>query len=290
MAGQALFIGDVGWDTTIQVPRLPDPDEKLLISHLSEAAGGVTANAAVAAARAGASVRLLVRIGDDLPSHAVCRQLRAADLSLDVGLQPGMLCRAVILVDQGGEKRLLLYPGVSMYPTRAQIEAVDLEGVAWVHTAPYDIEAASLVAHRCQMRNIPWSVDLEPATFPDGIEALTRLIEGAAAVFCNGQAAAMLGSDPVATLRGMGAKCVILTQGAAGATLNGIDRVAPPPGPVVDTTGAGDCLSGWFVAERLAGADAMSALRRAVVAATFSCGRAGAQVSFPTRAELMVPA
>jgi ribokinase len=235
-------------------------------------------------------VRLLVRIGDDVPSHTVCKQLGVAGVALDAMAQPGMLCRAVILVDPGGEKRLLLYPGVSMYPTLAQIEAAGLDGVTWVHTAPYERDAASLLAVRCRERDIPWSIDLEPATFPDGIDQLAGLLEGASAVFCNARAAAMLGPDPVATLRGLGVRNVILTQAACGATLNGVDRVAAPPGQVLDTTGAGDCLSGWFVAGRLAGADAISALRQAVAAATFSCGRAGAQASFPTRADLIVPA
>ena len=87
-------------------------------------------------------------------------------------------------------------------------------------------------------------------------------------------------------LQNLGATAVILTQGSAGATwCAGTSRtiIAAPRLPVVDTTGAGDCLAGWFIAETLRGADPAAALNVAVTAATMSCGAPGAQPSFPIR-------
>jgi ribokinase len=57
---------------------------------------------------------------------------------------------------------------------------------------------------------------------------------------------------------------------------------------VVDTTGAGDCLAGWFVAGRLRGAIPRAALETAVVAATMSCSQLGAQTSYPTLHDVIV--
>jgi len=285
----ALFVGDASLDLTLRIPRIPDPDEKVRVDAIAEAPGGVVTNAAVAAARAGTKVRLLLGLGSDPASETFRTSLSGERLYLEVRRGEGALCRATILLDRSGEKRLLLYPGQSMYPTAAHVERVDLANVGWVHTAAYDIAAAARLARRCRDAGIPWSVDLEPATFPDGIESLTPVLDGATTVFCNRRAAGRLGHDPVGLLRGLGVASVIATRGADGAVLHQaceIVAVAAPPVALLDTTGAGDCLAGWFVAERLRGTSPADALRRAVAAASFSCGRLGAQASFPLLEEM----
>ncbi len=285
MTGTALFVGDVSLDLTMHVPRLPEPDEKLLASYVSEAPGGVVANAAIAAARAGARARLVLRLGDDIASAMVRRQLAEAGLTLDANVAAGPLCRVVILVDDSGEKRLVLHPGVSMYPEPVQIAALDLHRVTWAHTAAYDPIAAARLAARCREAGLPWSVDLEPASFPDGILALADTLNGAAVAFCNLRAAARLGDDAAGLLHRLGVGAVITTLGPDGAAWHEPGQpprhVAAPTIIPRDTTGAGDCLAGWFIAETLRGAAPLAALRRAVAAASWSCGRSGAQASFP---------
>jgi ribokinase len=285
----ALFAGDLSLDATMAIPHVPGPDEKVRVTSFAEAPGGVVTNAAVAAYRAGLEVKLLLNVGDDIASRAVPPLLRAQGLDLEIGEAPGALCRAMILIDPGGEKRLILYPGVSMYPTSDQARKVSIGGVAWLHTAIYEREAAALLIARCRAARIPFSVDLEPVTFRDGIDQLAPHLDGADTVFCNSRAAAQLGTEPVARLQSLGVRSVVLTQGPAGATLCADDSshaIAAPPVAIVDTTGAGDCLAGWFVAERLRGTQPAAALATAVAAASLSCARLGAQISFPTRDDI----
>jgi len=184
---------------------------------------------------------------------------------------------------------ILMSTGHSMYPTVAQAKRVSLGGVSWLHTAIYEPEAAALLIERCRAAHVPFSIDLEPVTFRDGIDTLARHIAGAETVFCNSRAADRLGGDPVKTLEALGAKSVVLTQGPAGASWCGQGKVLSVSAPKVDiedTTGAGDCLAGWFVAETLRGAGPRDALRMAVAAATWSCTRLGAQASFPRRTDI----
>jgi ribokinase len=285
----ALFAGDLSLDATMGIPHVPGPDEKVRVTSFAEAPGGVVANAAVAAHRAGLEVRLLLHVGDDMASRAVPPLLRAKGLDLEVSEEAGALCRAMILVDPGGEKRLILYPGVSMYPTVEHASRVSLQGVAWLHTAIYGREAAAVLIGRCRAARVPFSVDLEPITFRDGIENLAQHLRDAEAVFCNSRAAARLGGDPAGRLQALGARSVVLTRGPDGATWCGggrLQSIAAPRVEIVDTTGAGDCLAGWFVAERLSGAAPVDALRTAVAAASFSCTRLGAQASFPDRSDI----
>ena len=286
MTGTALFVGDVSVDLTLPVARVPEPDEKVHVSELVEACGGVIANAAIACLSAGAPARALFRLGDDEAGGRAAAQLQRRGLDCTIETVAGATCRCVILVESHGEKRLLLYPGVSMYPGLPAIDALDLGATAWVHTAVHNEAVAARLIQRCRTAGIPFSIDLEPATFPAGIDRLEPMLEGAAVVFCNRKAAVRIGEDAAQRLSALGCEAVVLSAGAQGAawwTLTGATEIAAPRIPVVDTTGAGDCLAGWFIAERLRGCDPIGALERAILAASDSCRRLGGQQSYPGR-------
>jgi len=289
--GQALFVGDIGLDTTVTVSHLPEPDEKVFASAVGDDAGGVVANAAFACQRAGSDARLLCVIGNDPTGDQAVSRLQASAVAVNATVVEGATCRALVLLEPAGEKRLILIPGVSMYPRVEQVRAVPLDGVTWVHTAPYDYDAAALLAERCRDNRLPWSVDLEPATFGRDPSHLAAVLTGAAVVFINVRAARALGEKPAAWLFDRGVQAVILSRGPEGAVLMTPTQTTAVPipsevvGPVVDTTGAGDCLAGWFIAETLAGLEPIAALGAAVTAASLSCGRLGAQVSYPDRNE-----
>ncbi|XBS68233.1 carbohydrate kinase family protein [Acerihabitans sp. KWT182] len=287
---KALFIGDISLDTTLLMESMPQPDEKLLVNITNEMPGGVVTNAALACRLAGAEVGLAVATGDDLFADGLLNPLRAAGIDVTGGRKPGRTCRAIVLLDALGEKRLLLEPGVSMYPDDALLNTLNWRGVGWLHTAVYGDAAHGVIGH-CRTAGIPWSIDLEPATFMNGLAPLHSVLEGAETVFCNQRALAQIGRNPIAQLLALGVKSVICTLGPQGARYVRGDarhhaRFAGTPA-VVDTTGAGDCLAGWFIARRLAGDDIPRALQEAVDAATFSCGGMGAQSSYPTRKQLI---
>ena len=172
-----------------------------------------------------------------------------------------------------------------------QAHAVALDDIGWMHTAIYDPAAAQALIERCRIAGIPWSIDLEPASFTQGIASLAPHLAGAAIVFCNGRAADALGGDAATRLQAMGVRAVILTEGPHGATwCEGSTRqhVAAPAVVPVDTTGAGDCLAGWVVAGLMAGRATNLVLADAVHAASLSCTRPGAQLSYPTRDDIRI--
>ncbi len=83
---------------------------------------------------------------------------------------------------------------------------------------------------------------------------------------------------------------IVLTLGEEGVRYLGRDGVtlALPARrvPVVDTTGAGDTFTGYFIASTLAGAPPREALRMGIEAAAICVGRAGAVPSIPWLREL----
>ncbi len=287
----ALFAGDGTLDLTLHVPRLPEPDEKVHVQAAWESTGGVIANAAVACAMAGRAARALIQAGADDAGVRVLAELAARGVDVSASIQSGENCRVVVLIEPHGEKRLLLYPGSSLYPSLAQAQSIALCDIGWMHTAIYDRMAAEALIDRCRAAGIPWSIDLEPASFAGGIASLAAHLAGAAIAFCNSRAADALGADAFARLQAMGVRAVILTEDPGGATwCEGRTRhhVAAPAVVPVDTTGAGDCLAGWVIAGLMEGHANDEALTDAVRAASLSCTRPGAQLSYPSRDQVRI--
>jgi ribokinase len=285
-----LFVGDVSLDLSLQAPHMPAPDEKVHCTASTEGLGGVVTNTAVAFSRAGGDAALGIQLGDDLASAQVRSELEAMRLDLRPAIVPGGLCRVVTMIEPHGEKRLLLYPGVSIYPDAGAIQALSLDDVVHLHTACFGPAAVALV-ERARQAGISWSIDLEPASFPGGIATLVPVLNGARVVFVNDRAADVIGRDPIGRLRDLGVRDIVRTRGPLGAEFyrkSGEMLYAPPPQglDIVDTTGAGDCLAGWFLAGLAAGWRIDIVLERAVRAASIACTRVGAQTAYPTLSEI----
>lgn len=293
MAQHALFVGDASWDTTILAGRLPDADEKVVVPELSDGPGGVVANAAMAYVRSGAPAAICLAVGDDVAGTEIVTGLQRTGLAVKAERLQGRSSRAVTVLDDscGGEKRLFLYPGTAMYPSASVIRALDLSSAGWAHTALYDLTAGLELTDRCRQENLPFSVDLEPATIPSDVQTLAPALRGCAAVMVNTRAVQKLGPDAVAWLSDLVAGAVVETRGAEGVrvtTPTGV-RVLDAPrltAPPVDTTGAGDAFAGWYIAEMMVGSDPGAAAEIAVAAATYSVRSLGTYQSYPDRTEL----
>lgn len=283
---RVLFVGDVGLDTMIRFARPPDPDEKVVADALAEGPGGVVTNAAVAAAGAGARVGLFTGVGDDAAGRTLAAQLDAAGLDVHVDITEKNTCRAVILIDAGGEKRVLLSPDAVMYPQRRTVMDLALDDVAWVHTAAYDRTTAALLLTRCRSHGVRASIDLEPATMPAGFDDIAGLVGDCHTVFLNERAHNLIGATAVARLLDAGVPEVVETRGSRGIrlhTASGTTVIEAPVlnRPVVDTTGAGDALAGWHAARRCVGDSAVEALTKGVAAASLSVCAGGGITSYP---------
>ena len=285
----ALFVGDVSWDTSIVVDHVPEPDEKALTRNVVEDVGGVVTNAAVACSLAGGSTILVCGIAADLAGTSAFDALKARGLTVLAHSSPPPTARAIIILDAYGEKRLVLFPGGCMYPNKALVESVNLERVGWVHTALYDLEVARMLVEKCRQSEVSWSIDLEPATIPVDLRELADVLRGCHTVFLNARAAKQIGSEAVQTLLTAGVKEVIETLGSEGVRWNDTgSSVLVPPAlkyPVIDTTGAGDALAGWYIASRLLGHSTLQALDEAVAVASYSVSRLGGVASYPSSSD-----
>jgi ribokinase len=302
-AGQVVVVGSVNSDVTARVGTLPRPGETVAGSDLRLLPGGKGANQAVAAARAGARVRLVGALGNDELARTPREFLAAEGLDL-TGLVTvdGPAGTALILVDADGENVIVIIPGANATVDSQRVGALDL-GPRDVVLLQNEIpEPANLAAARrareCGARSV---LNLAPYrdTGAELLETVDVLVlnETEYAALSRRWGPGVSGpAVPVDTVGSSGADLnrpgngdVVVTVGAAGvrARVNGNPIAVPAYNvPVLDTTGAGDCFCGAFGAALAAGHASDAALRFATAAAAVAVQRYGAAPAMPTRAEI----
>jgi ribokinase len=258
-------VGSVNLDLVGRCDRLPRPGETVTGASFSQVPGGKGANQALAAARLGAEVRLVARVGRDAFADSATALLREAqvDLDLQVGDMPTGV--ALVLVDGRGENAIAVAPGANS----------ELE----------DFELPESDAVICQLE------------IPDA--AVVSAWEQASGLFClNAAPARAVTVDPDLAvvnryeLETLGRRdgLVAVTFGAEGAALyeDGVEiaRAVPPTVDAVDGTAAGDAFTACLVVSLLEGRTSDEALRRACAAGALAASRPGAQPSLPTAAEV----
>ena len=286
------------WNADL-VSRVPQPIERgqtLLASTFEISPGGKGSNAAVAAARQGAQVALIARIGtDDFGRMALELWQREGIVTQHVeqaaGERSGV---AQILVYDNGDNSIAVFPGAGagLGPTQVKGAEATIAG-AKVVMAPCEvpIEATLAAFRHARAHGVRTLLNPAPARpLPDELVALCDLLtpnEGELRSIAGLPADAPLAAAAQAMLaRGAGA--VIVTLGAAGCRLYRRDAQALDipgwPMTVVDTIGAGDTCTGALAAALARGLDLPDAARHANAAAALSVTGRGALGGMPDAA------
>lgn len=300
-----VSVGDISVDVYASVAELPAFGEKLSGQLLGTFGGGVGANFASAAAVYGARAAALAAVGDDYFGTPALASTSACGVEVaNVLIRPGSAtCWNFVAIAPDGEKALTILPSENFTPRRAWYGPDAFEGMTHLHVYPSQLPEALRFAEVAREHDVPLSVDLEPATLraasPASVEELLRRCE---VVSVNEHSYAELFgdrdlSDGLGQLRELGIATVVATLGEQGAAVcddHGTHRVeACAPGPVVDTTGAGDCFNGVFVTEWLrgsAGPDAARQASRAAGRAVTAMGSRGGYSSAEQLADDPLPA
>lgn len=300
-AGRVMVVGSLNMDLVVRSARLPRPGETFAGRSFAQAAGGKGGNQAVAAARLGAQVAMLGRVGADahgaaLRAGLVAEGIDCVALSVSATATTGV---ALIVVDDASQNAIVIVAGSNGEVTPESIAGHEAAiAAADVLICQLETPAAAVRAALAAGRRLGKTVVLNPAPAAgplpaDWLPLVDYLIPNEI------EAAALTGlpvRDPASAetaaraLAAAGARNVIVTLGGQGVlalTADGDARHYPAPRVApVDTTAAGDTFIGGFAA-RLAARDAPhDAIRFAQRAAALSVTRAGAQPSIPTLAEL----
>ncbi len=290
--------GSINMDLIATTARLPKPGETVAGNGFSTAAGGKGANQALAARRAGALVRMAGATGRDGFAEPAVELLKEAGTDLSLVKQvEDPTGTALILVGGDGENMIAVVPGANGTVSAADadkavsaMKAGDILMLQLEVPVPAVLEALSAA----RTKGITTIINIAPL-----IEDAARLGRLADIVIANETEFELLaGQDgmsvadreaALARLHAETGQTLIVTLGADGVIAIREGELLRAEGlkiEPVDTVGAGDTFCGYFAASLDQGLDFADALRRAAVAGSLACLKAGAQPSIPLADEV----
>ena len=300
MRNRVVVVGSVNQDLVVSADRIPRPGETVTGSDFQYFAGGKGANQAVAAARLGASVSMVGKVGDDAFGATLRQGLEREGVDISaVKSVPGCSGIAVIAKDPAGENTIVVVAGSNGKLTPVDLEEnLNLIRDAGIVLCQLEIplETVEYLAVMAERYGVPMMLDPAPARAlrPDLLRRIQWItpneteLWGLLALPEREIPQAAL-PEAAARLSQLGARNVVLKLGGRGCFLALADgrREFVPAFQVkaVDTTAAGDVFNGAFATCLLEGKDAIASALFASAAAAISVTRAGAQASVPTRDE-----
>ena len=286
-----LDFGSCNIDSVYKVSHIVQPGETLAVDTMEQFPGGKGLNQAIAVARAGAPVCFAGCVGEDARMLAQLMKTAGVDIThlKVVKRQTG---QAIIQVDANGENSIIIYPGANGAVTCEHIDSVLKhfgEGDILllqneINNIPYLIEQAA---------NKRMKIILNPSPFAEWMLHINPDV-----LYC-----VILNETEAGCMAGTGRPMdflekiqnhhpgldVILTLGKNGSIYLRDGKLYKQPSfkvNPVDTTGAGDTFTGYFVAGLYRGDDTNTILRMATAASAIAISREGAASSIPSYEEV----
>jgi ribokinase len=284
-------IGSINLDLIATVERLPLPGETVPGDGFRTAPGGKGANQALAAARAGAAVRMIGAVGGDAFAAEATALLAEGGVDLSAvrkSSEPTGV--ALILVGADGENVIAVVPGANNEVGRDAVAGAGIvrsEHVVLQHEVPLDTVEAALDAARAAgavslLNTAPFRREAAPL-----LAKADYLIANETEFDLYARELALGGGDRLARMRSFAessGRTVVVTLGGDGVvavTPQAVLQVEALKIAPVDTVGAGDTFCGYLAAGLHAGLPLEEALGRAAAAGSLACLKPGAQPAIP---------
>lgn len=288
-------VGSFAVGLTLRAERFPVRGETLLGRDFDMGPGGKGSNQAVQAARLGAGVEFIARLGQDNFGAIGAALYKAENVGTKYLLQTDKRNTGVgfIVLDARGDNFIVLDPGANALFTPADVEHAreriqNSEVVITQLEIP--VETAGHALKLARQAGVMSILNPAPAT-----RVAPDLLKNADIITPNEtELRILLGYAPDAQLNSidlcrellnLGVQTVILTGGAQGAmvvTNDGYHVMSAVPVRVVDTTGAGDAFNGTLAAYLASGMPLEPAVRHAIAAGALACTKPGVIPALPT--------
>ncbi|MDR0336716.1 MAG: ribokinase [Planctomycetaceae bacterium] len=300
--GKVIVIGSSNTDMVVKSERIPLPGETVIGGTFLLAPGGKGANQAVAAARLGACVTFVAKVGTDMfGDQAVAGYQKE-------GIDTGFIFRdaqhatgvALILVDAKGENMISVASGANEYLSPADIESVEAtiaNADVIVTQLETSLDVLACATRLAKKHAVPLILDPAPAPVtPLPVEILRDITyikpnkheaERLTGIQIDNIESAHAAAEQ---LRGAGVRGVLITLGQGGVLLveksGAFCHFPSYRVEAVDTTAAGDAFSGAQAFGLASGKTLPETIELATAVSALSVTRMGAQPSLPTMAEV----
>jgi len=297
MKPRLVVVGSANTDMVVRVDAIPRLGETVLGGKFVIAHGGKGANQAVAAARLGANVTMVARLGRDAFGNSSATAYRRESINTDFIIwdEEAPSGVALIMVNQNGENIIAVAPGANGQLCSADIIAAEsvfqtADAVLVQLEIPLDaVQTAVELGHRYRARVI-----LNPApaiSLPDfilrSVDVLTPN-ESELAILAGIKSIQEKNTARVYAEQ-TGIQALIVTVGAKGALVvkDGIEHIVPGyPVKAIDSVAAGDAFNGALAVALSRGENLLDAVRYSNAVGALSVTRVGAQPSLPTLKEV----
>ncbi|WP_197740335.1 ribokinase [Paenibacillus odorifer] len=294
-----VVIGSLNMDMVVRTNRSPDAGETLIGQAFALSPGGKGANQAVAAARLGAEVSMIGRVGKDTFGSEMLENIRNEGIHIEhISVSEHQATGvASIIIEEDGENRIIVVPGANIELTVQDIQALEAvisQTKIIVLQLEMDLamsEQAIAIAYR---KGIPVILNPAPArVLKDEMLAQVSYLtpnETEAGILSGMTVdSAETAEQAARILLQKGVQNVIVTLGSKGALIVNAEGAKAVPGfPVkaVDTVAAGDSFNGALAQQLVLGKTLEEAVSFANAVGALAVGKEGAIPSLPQLSEV----
>lgn len=294
MTAKIVVVGSFNVDLTSYLERIPVPGETVTGDRFVTGPGGKGSNQAVAAARLGAEVTFVGRIGQDVFAPIALDMWKAENINTDYVVQDPDHSTGVapIAVENSGENSIIVILGANLAIEKADIDkAADVIASADVLITQFEIadEIVQYAMQTARDKGVKTILNPAPArSVPQEIVGLADYITPNETELAT-LAGMSVDDDVVEMARSLlvaDGQTVVATLGSAGAQFITKDAAQLVPTynvDVVDTTGAGDAFNGGFAVALAEGKSLEDAIRFGNATAALSVTKPGTAPSMPQR-------
>lgn len=303
MHRKVVVVGSLSRDLLVKAPRLPQRGETIRGTEFGMFCGGKGNNQALAAARAGANVAMVGRVGNDEFGSTIIESLKNTGVDStyvlrDPDVGSGI---AIIIVGGDGDNSIVIAQQANLKLCSQDVEkASELIRTASIVLLQMEVSIEPNVAAAKLARKAGVMVALNPAPAPEDGKLPDELLRSVDIIIPNQTEATLLtGIDSSSregalkaarALKQMGPRHVILTLGQDGALLLEDDKepqfISSFAVTAIDTTAAGDAFCGAFGASLSSGLGLGEAVRYGCAAGALACTTIGAEPSLPLKAQI----
>lgn len=281
-----VCVGITVLDRIWYLDDLPKDGGKYVAKDYTEVGGGPAATAAVAAAKLGAKVDFIGRVGDDDTGRRLLAELESLGVNTrhTLVVKGARSSQSAVLVDASGERVIANYPSADLPVTADWLKDIDFSQWDMVLADVRWHEGARQAFTLARQQGVSTLLDADVT--PQDIAELVALSDHVA-FSAPGLKRLTQVDDPLDALKKAQTLTnghVYVTQGRDGCYWLEKGELRHQPGfpvDVVDTTGAGDVFHGALAVSLAQQTPLAEAVRFASAVAALKCTRAGGRAGIP---------